>query len=66
VLSSVKQVLGYSGLQRVIADINISGKWVEDSAGNDVAYETEVGGQVRIQYAEFMRLMEKISELQDA
>lgn len=66
VRSSIKNVLGYSGLQGVTPDIRISGKWVEDSSGNDIAYETEVGGTVNLTYSQFMRLMEKISELQDA
>jgi Na+(H+)/acetate symporter ActP len=62
---NIKALLGHSGWMGSRADLNIDGDFVTEDDGA-LKYETRIEGSVVIKYDQFMRLVEKFNQLQDA
>jgi hypothetical protein len=62
---SIKHVLGREGYIMTNVKVFVEGDWVKEDTDSP-EYQTKLGGEVTIPYQQFMRLMEKFNELQDA
>jgi hypothetical protein len=65
VKDNIKVLLGHSGLIRVETHLRVDGEWAQ-GANDQLRYDTKVVGTVTFPYQEFLRLVEKFNELQDA
>ncbi|CAB4124046.1 hypothetical protein UFOVP45_117 [uncultured Caudovirales phage] len=63
---SIKSVLGFSGTLGSIVDVYATGDWKPEMPLGSEVYETSIVGKVSLDYSQFMRLMEKLTELEEA
>lgn len=65
IADGLKAMLGYQGALGTRIDVDVAGDFVE-ADGQPLRYETKLIGSVNLPYDQFMRLVEKFNELQDA
>lgn len=65
IADGLKALLGFQGALGTRIDVDIMGDFIE-TEGQPLRYETKLVGSVNIPYDQFMRLVEKFNQLQDA